>query len=323
MKRRRFLFWTVAALFLIALSPLAAAQDFPSKPIKFIVPYPGGVPDYVARILGQLMSGPLGQPIVVESVPGASGQIAVQKLIHSAPDGYSLVFADAAQWAIVPAMRPGVYDPVKDMLPVGLAVTSTLYIAVTDTFPAKSLQELIAIAKAKPGTLSYASSGVGSLHHLFMESFKAAMGIDILHVPYKGTSQAMVGFLGGEIPIAVGGLLTLQGQAKEGKVRLLSTATKERSRLTPDVPSMSDAGAPQVDFPAEMGFFVPARTPKSVIDKLTAALASAVNNPDFVAKIGARGLEATYGTPEQLGEIVRKEGPKYVRALELSGFKPQ
>lgn len=301
----------------------ASAQDFPSKPVRLIVPYPGGVPDFVARTVAPMATPALGQQVVVENVSGAGGLLAIQRLLQSPADGYTVVLADAAQWAIVPAMRPGVYDPVNDLVPVVLLATSTLYIAVTDKVPAKTIQEFVALAKARPGTLSYASAGTGTLHHLFMESFKAASGIEVLHVPFKGMSQALTAFLGGEPPIGIGGWLHFQPHTKDGKVRVLASSTKDRSRLTPEVPSMRDFGAPEIDFSGDMGLVAPARTPRAVIDRLAGAFGKAAQSPEFATRMSTQGLEVLYRSPDQFGEVIKSQGQRFARAMKVAGIKPE
>ena len=301
----------------------ASAQDFPSKPIRLIVPYPGGVPDFVARTVAPMATQALGQQVVVENVSGAGGLLAIQRLLQSPADGYTVVLADAAQWAIVPAMRPGVYDPVNDLVPVAMLATSTLYIAVTDKVPAKNIQEFVALAKAKPGTLSYASAGTGTLHHLFMDSFKAAAGIDVLHVPFKGMSQALTAFLGGEPPVGIGGWLHFQPHIKDGKVKVLASSTKDRSRLTPDIPSMSDFGAPEIDFSGDMGVVAPARTPRLAIDKLAAAFGKAAQSVEFATRLSTQGLEALYRSPDQFAEAIKSQGTRFARAMKVAGIKPE
>lgn len=307
---------------LLHIAPPVWAQDI-SRPIKILVGYaPGVTPDVVTRILAGAMGTILNQNIVVENRPGAGGWLAVQELIKSPPDGNTLVCLDPGQWAVLPAIRPGLYDPLKALAPVGLAYTSPLYLVVMDTFPAKNLQDLIGLIKTNPNAYNYGSSGNGTFHHLFMESFKAKAGLQVTHVPYKGGSQALQGLLSGDIQILVGGPTT-EAYVKAGKMRRLVVASRERWRTAPDVPSMSDVGMPDLQFVGDVGYFAPAGTPKPVVDRLTDGLAKAVRLPDFVDKAPLLGIGIQYKTPAQLLELVRDDIPRYQQAVKVSGAKAE
>ncbi len=305
-----------------ALCQIALAQDFPSRPIKLLIGYPpGGVPDTVGRAIAPVMQSLLGQPFIVENRPGAGGLTAVQEVLRSPADGYTLLSADSAQWAILPALRPGTYDPEKAFAPVAMVTTNSVYITVRSSLGVKSLQEFIALMKSKPGAFSYGSSGNGSVHHLFMESFKAAAGLDIQHVPYKGSVQQVQALLAGDIPIGIAGGTATAAYVKSGQMRLLLTSTRERSKLTPDVPSMGDISLPELDFAGSVGYLAPAGTPRSAIERLTAAIAKAVHQPELMQRFESVGVESFYKTPEQYAEIIRADVPRYVKAVKISGAK--
>lgn len=306
-----------------AFAALACAQDFPSRQLKIISAYPpGSSPDLLPRAIGHAMSLIIAQPVVIDNRPGAGGVIAMQELIKSPPDGHTLMNVDTTQWAIFPALRPGVYDPQKDMTPVSLINTGSLFLIVPEAFPARNLQEFVAFVKANPGKLSFGSSGNGTAHHLSMESFKAALGLDIVHVPYKGSNQSSVALLGGQISMMVAGLGSVRGQFK-GRLRLIAATTAQRSRFAPDIPAMAEArpGLADFDFRAEMGFFAPTGTPRPLIDKLAAVVQRAVQNPEVIQRIEAIGLEPASSTPEQLAELVRADIARYATAVKISGAK--
>lgn len=314
----KWLLW----LLLLGSSPAAWSQEFPARPVRLVVPYPpGGQPDSIARALAPSVSAGLGQSFVMDNRPGAGGLTAAQEVARAAPDGYTLLAGDAAQWAILPALRPGIYDFEKTFAPIALVYTSALYIAVRSTVPARTIQELLALVKSKPGVYSYGSSGNGTLHHLFMESFKAAMGLDILHVPYKGSAQMLQSLLAGDIPIGIAGTASAGPHIKSGAIRLLSTTTKDRSRLTPDVISMSELGQPELNFAGESAYFAPAGTPRAIIDRISGVLAKAVQLPDVTQRAEALGVEMLYRNPEQLVQQVRTDAARYAKAVKISGAK--
>lgn len=302
----------------------AAAQEFPTKPIRLIVPYAGGgAPvDPMTRIIAQSMSGTLGQTVVVDNRVGAGGLLAVQELLRLPADGYTLLCTDPAQWAILPALRPGVYDPLKDFAPIGMALRSILYVVVREDLNVKTIEDLVALAKAKPRTLSYGSPGIGTLHNLFMEALKAQYGIDIVHVPFKGSVPAFEALLAGDLPISVAAIATAEQQVKAGKIRRLLASASQRSRYVPDVPSLADKKIDE-NFTGDIGYMAAGGTPRPIIDKLAAALQKATQAPDFAQRAAGYFAEVAYRTPEQLTEIMRADGPRYVRAVKLSGAKAE
>jgi len=319
--------WMVRALLAGILGgwgSVAVSQEFPARAVRVLVGYAaGGAPDVVARSLGPQMGAALGQPITVENRPGAGGLPAMQELLRSAPDGYSMIITDVGGYAILPSMRPGVYDSVKDLHALGQATTNAVYITVNNKIPAKTMPEFIALVKSKPGQYNYGSAGIGTLHHLFMEAVKAAYGLDMQHVPYKGSGQSVVALLNGDVPIAIAATTATQQFVKDGRLRLLAASTKERDKLAPDVPSASEFGSPDLDFGGDMGYFALAGTPKPVADKLAAALAKAVLSPEFAARVGALGTNVMYRSPEQFAEAVRSANARYQKIVKLAGVKAE
>ena len=299
------------------------AQEYPNRPIKIVAPYPpGGQADVIGRLICQHMGPLLNQQCVIENKPGAGGVPGTEFVVRSQPDGYMLLLADSGQWAIAPAMMAKApYDPVRDLAPVGMVTTSSIFIAVHSSVAANTLEEFVALARSKPGTLQYGSSGNATVHHLAMETFKAAMGLDLQHVPYKGAGQSVPALVSGQIPVVVAGLTNLMSFVKTGQVKLIGASTQKRSPLAPNVAGMSEVGATGVDFPGELGLFAPAGTPRAVIDKLSTALQTAVQTPEFATRTHAVGIEPAPSTPEQLAEIIRVDQEKYRRAIKVSGAK--
>ena len=308
---------------LAASAALAHAQDYPTRQFKIVAPYPpGGQADVIGRIICQSLTTLLGQPCLIENRPGAGGVAGTDAVVKAAPDGYTLLIADSGQWAITPAiMAKPPYDPVRDLAPIGLVTTSALFIAIHSSVPANTIQEFIALAKSKPGIYQYGSSGNATVHHLIMETFKSSFGLDMPHVPYKGAGQSVPALVAGQVPVVAAGLVSLAPYAKAGQIRVLVASTQKRSPLAPDVVGMAEIGANDVDFPGELGVFAPARTPKPIIDKLAAALQSAVKNPEYAKRTHAAGIEPASSTPEQFAEIIRVDQEKYRRAIKLSGAK--
>jgi tripartite-type tricarboxylate transporter receptor subunit TctC len=302
----------------------AQAQDYPNRPVRLIVPYtPGGQPDNIARALAGPISAALGQSLIIENRPGAGGIPGTQEVMRAAPDGYTLLSADAAQWAIQPALRPGIYDFEKALAPISLIYTSALYIQVRSSVPAKTIQELIALAKSKPGSLSYGSAGNGTVHHLFMETFKSALGLDIVHVPYKGSGQMVQALLAGDIQVGITATASTGPHLKSGAVRLLATTTRERSKLTPEIISQGELGFPDNNFAGESAYFAPAGTPRPIIDKLSGILAKAVVVPDVVQRAETFGVEMLHRNPEQTLQVMRADVARFVKAVKISGAKAE
>lgn len=319
----RCLACSVLAPFLLCLGLVAQAQDFPSRPMRIIVPYPpGGIPDPVTRVVAQSMSETLGQPIVVENKLGGGGLPAVRDLQQSKPDGYTLLCLDNGMWALQPALRPGIYDPLKDFAPVGTAVMTTIYVTVNDSLRVKTIQELVALAKANPGKFSFGTSGVGTSHQLLMETVKAHFGIDLVHVPYKGAASSAAALVAGEIPVVIASMGTLAPHMKTGKIRRLLASTFRRSAFSPEVPGLGDVGIDN-NFAGDVGYVAPGGTPRTVIDKLAGALAKAVQTPEFAKRMEGLFVEVSYRTPEQFEEAIRQDVPRYARAVKLSGAKAE
>ena len=323
MKRSSLFSRLGAALAVMAFCAAGNAQDYPNRPVKIIVSSaPGGQPDIAVRVLAQQFSSQLGQPFLVENIPGANGVAALNALLKMPPDGYTLFYGYAGTWAINTALNPKLpYDPQKDFAPIGLFGYSTgLFLVVAESLPAGTLQELVALVKSKPGVFSYASSGFGSIHHLIMEDFKASLGLNIIHVPYKGSSQAVPALAGGQVSMALASLAVVSSYVRDGRVRILGISEKKRSSMAPNVPPMAEAGIPGFDHPAGLGLLARAGTARAVIDKLSAALAKSVAMPEVVARFATIGLEpAADTTPAGLAERIREDQRKYARVVKSIG----
>jgi tripartite-type tricarboxylate transporter receptor subunit TctC len=302
---------------------VALAQDYPTRPVTLVVPYAaGGGNDVMARIVADKMGAALGQPIVVENRGGAGGSIATRAVAHAAPDGYTLGLGGTGTLAIDPSLYPNVgYDPRKDFAPIGLIATSALVVLVHPSVPAKTIPELIALAKREPGKLTYASAGVGSGIHLGAELFASMAEIKLTHIPYKGSAPALTDLIGGHVSIYFSSLPPAIGLVQDGKVRALAVTGPQRSKIFPDLPTVAEAALPGYAAVLHYGIVAPARTPKPVVDKLAAALRVAIASPDVASKIAADGAEVMGMTPEEYAADIDREEAKWSEVVRRSGAK--
>ena len=305
------------------LSGGASAQEFPSKPIRLIVPYAaGGLPDTMSRLVTPRLAEALGQQVLVENRPGAGGISGTEAVAKAPPDGYTLLIADVGQLAINPhifARLP--YDALKDLAPVGLLGSSTLFLVLHPSVPANSFQELVALAKAKPGSLNYGSSGLGSIHHITTEAFKLAFGLDIVHVPYKGMGQAVPALLGGQVSMVFSALPAVEGHVKGGKVKLLALSTPQRSKQAPEVPTIAELGAPGFNFAPEIGMLAPAGTPPAIVQRLSAEVRKAVTFPEVAQRFQSLGIDPVGSSPQEYAASIRNDYERYGRVVKVSGIK--
>jgi tripartite-type tricarboxylate transporter receptor subunit TctC len=310
--------------FLLAVLPaLAIAQEFPTHPIKVIVPYaPGGLPDTMTRIVGGRMGDSLGQQIVVENRGGAGGITGSEAVAKAPPDGYTLLVADVGQVAINPHIFSKLpYDPQKDLVPVSLIGTSTLFLCLHPSVPAKDFKELIAYIKANPGKVNYGSSGQGSIHHLATEALKAALKLDIVHVPYKGTGQAVPALLGGQVAMLYSSMPSIESHYKAGKVKIVAQSTLKRSQEAADIPTVAEMGVPGYDFAPEIGVLAPAGTPPAIVQKLSAEIAKAVKHPETVKRFAQLGIDAVGSTSAEYAAKIRTADRRYAEVVKISGAK--
>ena len=310
-------------LALLAVAGAVHAQGYPTRPVKVVVPYaPGGLPDTIARLVGTKLGESLGQQIVVENVGGAGGINGVTEVVKAAPDGYTLLVADVGQIAINPHLFSKLpYAPLKDLAAVSLIGTSPLYLVAHPSVPANSLKELVALAKAQPGKLNYGSSGIGSIHHLATEALKAGFGIDIVHVPYKGTGQSVPALLGGQVSLLYAALPSIAGHLKDGKVKMLALSAAKRSPQTPDVPTVAESGIPGYDFVAEIGMLAPAGTPRDVVSRLAGEGAKAGKQNDVVQRFAQLGIDPVGSTAQAYAEANKADYEKYAKIVKATGAK--
>jgi tripartite-type tricarboxylate transporter receptor subunit TctC len=317
-----------AALIIIAICSLvtgaagrATAGPYPDKPVHLVVPYPAGGPvDVLARVLGENLAATLGQPFVIDDRPGASGTVGSEFVARAAADGYTLVMGNNATHATNETLYPNLrYATLRDFAPIGLAATVTNILVVAPNLPVRSVQALIAEAKAKPGKLNYASSGSGSAAHLTAEMFKLTTHTDIVHVPYNGAGPAMTDLLAGRVSLMFATAPSVVAYVKTGRVRALAVTSAARWGGLPDVPTMAEAGVPGFTSEAWFGLFAPAATPPDVVGRLNAALVKAAAAEDVRAKLAAQGFTLSSDSPEQFRAFVAAEIAKWADVIRTSG----
>jgi tripartite-type tricarboxylate transporter receptor subunit TctC len=310
---------------LISLAGLASAshaQTFPSKPLRIIVPFPpGGAADVTSRLLGEHMAKGLGQAVIAENRPGAGAVIGYELAARAAGDGHTLLVVFPS-FVINPAVKHGLkYDPLKDFKAVGQTISVPMVFAVNPSVPAKSLEELIALARAKPGEIAYGTPGAGTTHHVIGELFKLTAKVNITHAPFQGGGPAITAAVGGHLPMVLGNVNEIAPFAKSGKIRSLAVTTPERAELLPDVPTMREAGYPEVESTNWSGFVVPAATPPAAIARLNAELGQALGNGEIREKLKTYGMSPAPGTPEAFGAFLQSESARYAKVVREAGIK--
>ena len=310
-----------AALGLAAAAP-TYAQTFPTKPVRFLVGYsPGGLPDTVARLVAQRLSERWGQQVLVENRPSANGVLAAEMASKAAPDGYTLLITDSSTTAINPFIYAKLPYQAKDLIPVSLIARAPLFLAANDTIPAKTFQEFVALAKSQPGKLSYGSSGIGSTHHLAMESMKASLGLFIVHVPYRGTGQSVPALIGGQVPVVFSAYPSLASYVKAGQVKLLAVNSLQRAKQAPEVPTIAELAIPGFDFAPTIGALAPAATPPDIVNKIANDIAQVVRIPEVAQAMSNLGIEAVGGSPAEYAAQLKGDAERYAVAVKRSGAK--
>ena len=309
----------------IAAAPFATpvlAQGYPAKPVKIVVPFaPGGAVDTIARVIGQKMSEQMGQPVIVENHPGASANIGAELVAHAPADGYTLLLGAngvATNMTLFPKLT---FNALTDFAPIGRVGYAPVVLVVPVGFPAKSLKELLTMAREQPGKLSYASAGNGSSNHLAGEMLKAAAGIDVLHVPYKGGAPALTDLLGGRISYMLLNPVEVLPHVKSQRLRALAVGADKRIAILPDVPTVAEAGLPGYEASVWWGLLAPAKTPKDIVDKLNAEMNKAMADPSVHARLTELGVVFSPGTPQQFGDFVKAEVDKWAKVIKASGIQ--
>lgn len=309
---------------LIVLCGAARAQEYPTKPIRFIVPYAtGGAAELFARTIAQRMSVTLGQQVYIDSRPGANGIIGTEVAAKSPPDGYTLYMGNTGPLAINPALYQKLpYDPIKDFTPISQGTLYPYILIGNSAIKANTLPELIALAKSRPGELSYASAGQGSSPHLAGELFAQMAGIKLVHVPYKGSAPALNDVIGGQVPLMFNTISTSLPHIKSGKLRAYAITGKQRSPLLPDVPTMDELGLTGYDLTSWQGVLAPAGTPRPIVDKLNKAVAEALQSKDVITVLAGQGdVELVSGTPEEFAALIKSDVGMYTKLTKDAGIR--
>ncbi len=309
----------------VVMPAVAYAQAWPGKPIRFISPFaPGGGADITSRIIAQKLGPALNQQVLVDNRGGAGGNIGVDLAAKSPPDGYTLVLGTIGPIAInVSLYRKLPFDPVKDLLPVTQVANALNVLVVHPSLPAKTVKEVIAIAKARPGELSFGSSGPGATDHLAGELFKSLTGVNMVHVPYKGGAPAMLDLMAGQVQTVFSTVSTAIGAIKGGKVRAIAMTGDKRFELMPELPTIAEAGVPGFEVRNWYGVFVPAGTPREIVARLNAELAKVLQMADVKSKLLESGIEALYSTPEQFAAYIQSETQRWAKVVKASGARAE
>jgi tripartite-type tricarboxylate transporter receptor subunit TctC len=322
MRRTRVFAAAMACMSMLAIGG-ASAQAFPQRTVTIVVPYaPGGLPDTVARVVGQRLSEKWGQAVVIENKPGGNGTVSAQYLSTKAPDGYTLQVTDATMFSVNPWIYKALpYDPIKDFTFISLTARAPLFLAVHPSLPVTNFADFVKLVKANPGKYSYGSSGIGSIHHLTTESMKAALGLDLLHVPFKGTGQSVPAVVSNQVTAVFSAIPSLAGFVKEGKLKLIAVNTAQRSGLGPDIQTVAENGVPGFDFAPIIGFTAPAGMAAALANKISADVADAVKDPAMKERLHVLGIDAVGSTPQEYAAQVKKDLDRFKDAVAIAGAK--
>jgi tripartite-type tricarboxylate transporter receptor subunit TctC len=313
---------TLLAALLAVAAAAAHAQAYPTKPVKVIVPFAAGGPaDLYARAIGEKLQGALGQPFVIENRPGGGAIAGTDAVAKSAPDGYTLLMMSNTHTVNESLIRDKPFVLMRDFVAVAPVNYSDLLMVVHPSVPASSVAEFVALAKAKPGTLNYASSGPGTPYHMAGELFKAMAGVDIVHVPYKGSSGARTDILGGQVQMMFDAITTMAPNVQAGKLKALGTSGKARSAVLPGVPTVSEAGVPGYEAVIWLGVMAPAGTPRAIVDRLNAEITRAANAPEMKEAWAKQGAVSMSMSPDEFNRYMRDDIEKWARIVKISGAK--
>jgi tripartite-type tricarboxylate transporter receptor subunit TctC len=308
---------------LLMLATAAFGQSFPSRPIRLVLPNANvGLPDVLARMAAAKMSESMGQPVVVENKPSAGGVIAGEMVAKASADGYTILLFGNGEYAVAPALYGNKlpYDPARDFAPITQAVSGPYFVVANSALGVSSVQELISLAKQRPG-INYGSPGNGQVPHLAMAQFALMAGVDLTHVPYKGVAQSTPALLAGDISVMIVTLPSVASHVKTGKLRVLANASSQRAAVLPQVPTVAESGLPGYEFEVSLGFFVPAGTPRAVIERLNSELVRAFKTPESESRLATFGMDVIAGTPAQFAQRVAKDQAHYGALVRQIGLK--
>jgi len=319
---RRFAAVILLAAFAAGLPAVAQAQPYPSKQIRFILPFPpGGPTDLLGRAITQKLAAQLGVPVIADNRPGAGGNLGIELAAKSPPDGYTIVLSSPTI-AISPSLYAKMnYDPIRDLAPISLVAVIPNVLLVHPSVPAKTLKEFVALARKNPGKLNYGSGGVGTSNHLGSEMLKSLTGIDMVHVPFKGSNDAMINMMGGQVDSVVIGVPSALQQIKAGRVRPLAVLSKERLPYLPDVPTAAEAGVRDFEVSTWYGILAPAGTPREIITRLNGELHKALASADLRERLQAGGFDPLTSTPEQFAEFIKLETVRWAKVIKAAKVK--
>jgi len=320
---KRVATWMLGAAFALLAAGVAGAQSWPAKPIRWIVPFaPGGTTDILARTISDKLTIALGKPVIVENNPGAGGGVGAVQTAKAAPDGYTIMGGTISTHAINASLYKTLpYDPVKDFTPITLIARVPNLLVVNPDVPAKNVKELIALMKANPSKYTFASSGNGTSQHLSGELFKSMAGVDMQHIPYKGSPAALQDVVSGQVTMTFDNITTAWPLAKAGKLRALAVTTAKRSPIAPDVPTLAEAGLAGYEIGSWQGVFAPAGTPVDIVKRLNAEIVKIINMPDVREKLVNLGAEPVGDTPDEFAALVKSEGAKWAAVVKQSGAR--
>jgi tripartite-type tricarboxylate transporter receptor subunit TctC len=325
LRHRRAVLTAVAAATIGALSfaPAQAQGAYPTQPIKFIIPAgAGGLPDTVARIMGRRLQDKVGQSVVIENKPGGNGSVSVAALMSSPPDGTAFIIQDGSIYAINPHIYAKMAYSISDLTPTVAIAQAPLFLAVHQKVPVKTMKEFIDYVKANPGKLNYGSSGVGSTHHLSMEALKAALGLQMTHIPFKGTSESVPALLGGHVDVAFSAYPSLSGAVGTKNITLLATNGAKRSAMAPDVPAISEF-IPGYVFAPTIGIYARTGTPDAILQKIASEVAEIVKEPEIIKAFEKTGIEPAGGGPKEYAEELKREDARVAKTVKDAGMTPQ
>ena len=312
---------TVLAFILLCMSLGANAQAWPSKPLRYIVPFPpGAFNDTLARIMSSELPKVLGQPVLVENRPGGNTIIGTEAAAKSAPDGYTL-FGAALPFAVIQSLYKTPFDVTKDFVPITLAGTTPNLLVANPGVPVNSVKELIAAAKAKPGSLNYASTGNGTSNHLSFELFKSMTGTSITHVPYKGSAPAVTDLIAGQVQVMFDNTPNVLPQVKAGKLKALAVSSKKRSSMAPEVPTVDESGVPGYDVTVWFGILAPAGVPKDIVQRLNAEMVKIIRSPEIAERFARAGVDPVASSPEEFSAFLKSEVARWAKVVQDANIK--